>query len=178
MEIKKRNCLIYDTFKDMIKDKDIMDNMIVMTLGYNTVNDNQGGLYEIVKKDTMGLKRESGESFGMKSPYYAKLLLNLVNTNNNPNNIMNIYYLNDNKSVYIIQTYNGLQYIINKDTELTIIEYVVDINKENEWIIPKEFSLLNEKSMMKFIGSDDYIKYDNYQLIIKINFKNKKIIAY
>lgn len=89
--VKKSFCVAYDTFLDLKEDKNIRDKMVVMTLGYETINDNRGGVYRIVSKNDI-TKDTKGESLGRDSRYFAEVINVFNNTdivnklNDNVNN--------------------------------------------------------------------------------------------
>ena len=68
--VKKSFCIVYDTFLDLKKDTEINQNNIVMTLGYDSVDDNGGAVYRIILKSD-AKKDYKGESLGKESKYFA-----------------------------------------------------------------------------------------------------------
>lgn len=68
--VKKGFCIVYDTFLDLKKDTEINLNNIVMTLGYDSVDDNGGAIYRIILKSDVK-KDYKGESLGKESKYFA-----------------------------------------------------------------------------------------------------------
>ena len=70
--INKQPCIVYNSFTEMVNDKDIIEGMVVMTLGYDRINDGEGGIYKIITKDQATYKKVPGQAFGRKSPLYAE----------------------------------------------------------------------------------------------------------
>jgi len=190
-EIKKRFCLVYDTFKEMITDPDIISDMVVMTLGHDTVDDGEGAIYRIVSKDSLNVKNIQGESFGYKSSLYALLISRLstaelqaeifenkqmIKSMNNviidihrlldnnilmANQIFRELYLDENETIKIVQTYDGRRYILNTNENLEYFEKQIPITNENSWIIPTEFVISDFTFKVKVL--DDKVSVVKYE---------------
>lgn len=202
-EIKKRFCLIYDTFKEMITDPDIISDMVVMTLGHDKIDDKKGGIYKIVTKDSINLKKAEGESFGYKSPFFAlsissniidelktsilqneqtincieKTLNSSLTNNIYKNRIIKEIYLDELKTLKIIEADNGIRYILNENKNCKVFSKVIKINEENSWIIPTEFVISNyfiNYKVFEFCS----IKYEDNLLKFEIEFKDSNVIPY
>lgn len=249
--IRKAFCLVYDTFEDMKKDTDIRENMVVMTMGYESIDDDRGGIYKICLKD----KEINGESLGNKSIYCAKMIQsfnvvdkiaevkksqhNLVNKINvqktsltkkiervndkiensfndvvsrvkttvnelfdnqkeeNVNllkksleeiksvetdavtgDVVNELYVDKEKSLRIVKADNGKKYIINEGSVKRVVNINIEITKDNEWILPTEFTITNFKVAKKRIGTCSFIKYSDGVMNITLDFnKNKQIVV-
>lgn len=213
-EIKKRVCLVYDTFQDMIKDPDIIADMVVMTLGFECVDDGEGGIYKIILKGTNNTRNLNGGSFGPKSQYFAKLISmqdvvslrqNLLETRqlikglenalnaavvpgnidmndvyhginqtiNTSNKQFQEFYLDEENDIKIVQTFEGLRYIIHKNRNSAIFTKEVEITEENSWLIPTEFIITDY-----FVNSKDIhcgnIHYENNKLIFNLDFSEAR----
>lgn len=206
-EIKKRFCLVYDTFKEMITDPDIISDMVVMTLGHDTVDDGLGAIYRVSTKDSN--KTKHGESFGLKSPFYAEsivefshedmkslilenhqLIKGLGHSFNNFNKMINDnislsnqvfqeIMLNDEGTVRVIQTFNGMRYIVDERENNTKIEKSITITNENTWLLPTEF-VINNICTFKSIGTNMGISYNDGTLTFTLELTNDtpKVIPY
>ena len=67
----KKICTIYDTFKELLEDNDVYENMIVMTLGYDEINDKKGATYKIITKDEAYSNGITGRPLSKNSPLFA-----------------------------------------------------------------------------------------------------------
>lgn len=218
-KINKCCCIIYDTFVDMTKDTDIVDNMIVMTLGHDKVDDNKGSLYKIIRKDDKSLKSINGESLG-KNSYYCAVEIKmpeLSKTKNKDNDLIslednikrltefstknineifdsinvsnemittgqtyNVLYLNEEKTIKIVQCYNGTRYIVSTEPKISKIKKEIEITDENSWIIPTEFTITDFYVTAKDLGTASNILYCRDKLTINVDFSalNLRVIQY
>lgn len=197
--VNNKVCIVYDTFVDMINDSSIVENTVVMTLGYKDVNDGNGRLYKIITKNEKGLRKLEGRSFGKNSPLFAmeiinpsvtdtlkelsskveelsKTVMNFKQPKTEKDNafILHKINLNDEGTVKVVKLYNNLTYIVNTGEVSSKVVKEIEITEESKWIIPTDFILSEFKITEKKVGSYITIKYAEGKLTFTINFAKLK----